>query len=168
MYPGASPLPPSPSAVSLVLSSSPLLSLLLVPGHGGMGGTFRRPVAFAFSFSFSSSFPYPSARALVCPPFPRPCGLFPLCTPSPPPGPLCVVRCSSCRVWGATLCTAPDTDRTCSCGRPNGRRTAWSCRTTDTRICSRRRQHDKPVVLVLWRLPPAPSPPTSPFLPPLS
>ena len=104
-YPGISLISPSPSVVLLCTSSPPLLLLALVPGHGGMRGTFRRPGAFDFSLSLSvsSSFPNPSARALVGAPFPRPRRLFPLRLPSPPPGPLCIVRCSSCQVWGATL-----------------------------------------------------------------
>ena len=101
--PGRIPLFPSPSAMSLFTSSSPLLLLTLVPGCGGMGGTFRRPGAFAFSFSFPSSCPNPSVRALSGPPFPLPRRLLPLHLPSPPPGPICIVRCSSFRVLGATL-----------------------------------------------------------------
>ena len=61
--------------------------------------------------------------------------------------------------------TAPDTDRTRSCGPPNGSHTAWSCTTTGAYICSRRCRQDTPVVLVPWWFPPAPSPPPPPFPP---
>ena len=66
---------------------------------------------------------------------------------------------SGARCWR----NAPDTDRTRSYGRPDGRRNMRSCRTTDTCIFSRRRRHDKPVVLVPWCFQPAPSPPPSPL-----
>ena len=71
---------------------------------------------------------------------------------------------SGARRW----CTAPDTDRTRSCGPPDSSHTAWSCTTTGAYIRSRRRWQDTPVVLVPWWLPPAPSPPPSPFPPPQS
>ena len=75
----------------------------------------------------------------------------------------CPIR-SGARRWR----TAPDTNRTRICGRPDGRRTAWSCRTTDARNRIRHCRNDKPVVLVPWWLSSAPSPPHSPFPPPLS
>ena len=74
--------------------------------------------------------------------------------------------CLSCRVWGATWVHRTRHRQTCSCGRPDVRRTAWSCMTSDTHIHSRRRRHDKLVVQVPWFLPLAPSPPPSPFPPP--
>ena len=66
---------------------------------------------------------------------------------------------SGAQHWRTTL----DTERTCSCGQTDGRRNARSCKTTGTRIHSRRRRHEKPVVLVPWCLPLEPSPPPSPF-----
>ena len=157
MYPGSSPLSPSPYAFSYVASSTNFLSFLLVPGRGGRGGALLRLVAFYF--------PIPSP--------PRaPCSVSPICTraaSSPSASPLLPMASpasfadrpvgSGERRW----LTAPDTDRTRSCGRTDGRRNTRSCKTTGTRIHRRRRRHDKPVVLVTWCLPPAPSPSPSPL-----
>ena len=97
MYPGSSPLSPSPYAFPLDALSGNPHSFSLVPSRGGRGGALLRPVAFYLPVTG------PSTRALVGPPFPRPCRLFPFLFPSPPTGIPCVVRYSSCRVWGATL-----------------------------------------------------------------
>ena len=112
MYPVSSPLFPSPSAFPLDALSNNFLSFLLVPSHRGRGGALLRPVAFSFPV------PIPSVRALISPPFPRPRCLFPFHFPSliPLASPVSFaarpIR-SGARRWR----TAPDTDRTHSCGR---------------------------------------------------
>ena len=94
VYPGSYPFYPSLSAGSGVWSPPPRCSDILVGVCGGGAG-----LSLTSTFSFSS----PSARVRVFPPFVCPRGLFIFHVPVSSVCSPCVVRCSSCWVWGAML-----------------------------------------------------------------
>ena len=88
------------------------------------------------------------------------------------PSPMCVLPASSAalpvgsgaRRWHNT----PDIISTCRCEWPCSTFIARSCMSTWARIRSRRRQQYKPILMVPWCEPPAPSPPSSLLSPPRS
>ena len=79
-----------------------LCSFSSVPGCAGFLGTFRRPGLLS-SLSACATPAVSPAHSLAGAPFPRPCRLLPFRYTSPSPGPLRVVRCLFCQVWGVTL-----------------------------------------------------------------
>ena len=96
MYPGLYPFSPCPSAGSDVWSPPIYCSALLIAVCGGCAG---------LSLLGPLYFPLPSACVQVFPTFMRLRRLFLFIAPVPVSSvcATCVLRCSSCWVWGATL-----------------------------------------------------------------